>query len=118
MQTTTFTALIEKEGDGYVALCQEFDVASQGDTVEEAKANLREAVELFLECAAPDEIARRHHPEFSISRLEAAHGLAAGFRLGPPGRSHRRVGAMFGITRIEQALLHQRDRWFRLMSGS
>jgi predicted RNase H-like HicB family nuclease len=74
MQTTAFTALIEREGDGYVALCPEFDVASQGNTIEEAKVNLLEAVELFLECAAPDEVARRHHPEILISRLEAAHG--------------------------------------------
>ena len=74
MRTIAFTALIEKEGDGYVALCPEFDVASQGGTVEEAKANLQEAVELFLECAAPDEVARRHHPDISISRLEAAYG--------------------------------------------
>ena len=39
-----FTALVEREGDGYVALCPEFDVASQGDTVEEARQNLAEAV--------------------------------------------------------------------------
>ena len=42
-----FTALVEREGDGYVALCPEFDVASQGDTVEEARRNLVEAVALF-----------------------------------------------------------------------
>ena len=47
-----FTAVIEKEGDGYVSLCPELDVASQGDTVEEASANLKEAVELFFERAS------------------------------------------------------------------
>jgi predicted RNase H-like HicB family nuclease len=62
MKTThEFTALVEREGDGYVALCPEFDVASQGDSVEEAKRNLAEAVSLFLETADPSEITRRQH---------------------------------------------------------
>jgi predicted RNase H-like HicB family nuclease len=59
MPTSSYTAILEKEGDPYVALCPELDVASQGPTVEEATANLREAVELFLECADPQEIAER-----------------------------------------------------------
>ena len=50
-KTTQVTALIEREGSGFVALCPELDVASQGDTVEEARANLIEAVELFFETA-------------------------------------------------------------------
>jgi len=66
----TFTAIVEREGDGYVALCPELDVASQGDTVEEARANLREAVELFLETASPEEIAERLHAEIYVTRLE------------------------------------------------
>ena len=66
----SFTAIVEREGDGYVALCPELDVASQGDTVEEAHANLREAVELFLETAGPEEIAERLHPEVYVTRLE------------------------------------------------
>ena len=45
------TAIIEREGDGYVSLCPEVDVASQGDTIEEARENLREALELFFETA-------------------------------------------------------------------
>ena len=57
--TSTYTAILEKEGDLYVALCPELDVASQGATVEEATANLKEAVELFLECADPEEIGER-----------------------------------------------------------
>ena len=45
-QVRQFTALIEREGDSYVALCPELDIASQGDTVEEARQNLTEALEL------------------------------------------------------------------------
>jgi predicted RNase H-like HicB family nuclease len=69
-----FTAVIEKEGDGYVSLCPELDVASQGDTVEEASANLREAVELFFESASAKEISHRLHEEVFVTRLEIAIG--------------------------------------------
>ena len=55
------TAIIEKEGDGYVSLCPEVDVASQGDSIAEARANLIEALELFFETASPDEINSRFH---------------------------------------------------------
>ncbi len=54
-----FTAVIEREGDGYVATCPELDIVSQGDTVEEARYNLVEAVEGFFEVAAPSEVQRR-----------------------------------------------------------
>jgi predicted RNase H-like HicB family nuclease len=74
MQKTSYTAIVEKEGDMHVALCPELDVASQGRTVEEATANLKEAVELFLECADPGEIARRLHGEVFVTRIEAVHG--------------------------------------------
>lgn len=74
MATRSYPAIIEKEGDGYVALCPELDVASQGDTVESATANLKEAVELFLECADPAEINRRFHTQVFVTRFEAAHG--------------------------------------------
>ena len=53
------TAIIEREGDGYVSFCPELDIASQGNTVEEARRNLAEAVELFLESADPSEIKGR-----------------------------------------------------------
>lgn len=66
------TALIEREGDGYVALCPELDIASQGGTVEEATANPREAVELFLEAADPTEVEQRPHTEVYVSRLEVS----------------------------------------------
>jgi predicted RNase H-like HicB family nuclease len=69
-----FTAVVEKEGDGFVALCPELDVVSQGDSVEEARANLREAVELFLECASPQEIEERLHAEVYVSAFEVASG--------------------------------------------
>jgi predicted RNase H-like HicB family nuclease len=54
-------AIIEREGDGHVSLCPELDIASQGATIEEARDNLREALELFFESALPDEIAQRLH---------------------------------------------------------
>ena len=74
MTRNTYTAIVEKEGDAFVALCPEFDVASQGATVEEATANLREAVELFLETADPSEIERREHTEVFVTRFEATVG--------------------------------------------
>ncbi|HEX9732153.1 MAG TPA: type II toxin-antitoxin system HicB family antitoxin [Thermoanaerobaculia bacterium] len=74
MPTQSFTAVLEREGDLYVALCPELDVASQGKTVEEARENLREAVELFLECADPSEIEARLHSEVFVTRFEAAYG--------------------------------------------
>jgi len=74
MPKTSYTAILEKEGDLYVALCPELDVASQGTTVEEATANLKETVELFLECADPEETERRLHGEIFVTRFEAAHG--------------------------------------------
>ena len=69
-----FTAVIEREGDGYVSFCPEVDVVSQGDTVQEAWANVREAVELFFETASEDEILRRLHKEVYITRLEVIVG--------------------------------------------
>lgn len=70
MTTSSYTAIIEKEGSLYVALCPELDVASQGTTVEEATANLKEAVELFLECADSEEITRRLHVQSGVPRAE------------------------------------------------
>jgi predicted RNase H-like HicB family nuclease len=68
------TAIIEREGDGYVALCPELDVASQGKSIEDARKNLQEAVELFLETADPSEIQRRRHSEVFVTRLEVEVG--------------------------------------------
>jgi len=73
MKNYSLTAVVEKEGDGYVSLCPEVDVASQGNTIEEAMVNLKEAVELFLECASPEEVADRLHSEVFVTRFEAVH---------------------------------------------
>lgn len=70
MAMSSYTAIIEKEGNLYVALCPELDVASQGKTVEEATANLKEAVELFLEHADSEEIKRRLQTQVGIPRTE------------------------------------------------
>ena len=75
--TRTFTATIWREGDGFVSLCPELDIASQGDSVEEARVNLREAVELFLEAASPGEVAERLNTEIYITSLEVTDGQAA-----------------------------------------
>ena len=68
------TAVIEREGDGYVALCPEFDIASQGETVDEARANLREALEIFFETASPEEIRTRLHDEVYVTHVEVRVG--------------------------------------------
>ena len=68
------TAIIEREGDGYVSLCPELDIASQGDTVEQARDNLHEALELFLETASPEEMRVRLHDEIFVTQLEVAVG--------------------------------------------
>ena len=70
MAKDRFTAILEKEGNQYVALCPELDIASQGDTLEEAKANLKEAVELFMECADSEEIKQRLHTDIFITQFE------------------------------------------------
>jgi predicted RNase H-like HicB family nuclease len=70
--TRTLTAVLIREGDGFVALCPEIDVASQGDSVEEAKANLREAVELFFESASAEEVKDRLASESYVSPLEVS----------------------------------------------
>ena len=63
------TAVIERDGDGFVALCPEVDVASQGSTVQEARANLKEALELFFETASESEIMRRLRSEVYVADL-------------------------------------------------
>lgn len=68
------TAVIQRENDGYVALCPELDVASQGDTIESARENLREALELFFECASPDEIHERLGEDVFVTQIEVAIG--------------------------------------------
>jgi predicted RNase H-like HicB family nuclease len=59
------TAIIEREGDGYVSLCPEVDVASQGTTIDGARVNLIEALELSFETADASEVQSRMHDEVS-----------------------------------------------------
>ena len=66
------TAVIEREGDGYVATCPELDVVSQGGTVEEARLNLVEAVEGFFEVASLSEIRRRLKTETYVMPIAPA----------------------------------------------
>jgi predicted RNase H-like HicB family nuclease len=68
------TAIIEREDGGYMSFCPELDIASQGDTIEEARDNLREALELFFETASPPEIKTRFHEEVYVTRVEVAVG--------------------------------------------
>lgn len=68
------TAIIEREGNGCVSLCPEVDIASQGDSIEEARDNLQEALELFFETASAEEIKQRFHNEVFVTRLEVAVG--------------------------------------------
>lgn len=72
--TRQLTAVIEREGDGFVALCPEVDVASQGDSVDEARTNLQEALELFFETASEAEIRDRFHGEVYVTQVEVAVG--------------------------------------------
>jgi len=72
--TNTLTAVIQREGEGYVSFCPELDIASQGRNVEEATSNLQEAVELFLESASSSEIRTRMHTEIYITKMQVAFG--------------------------------------------
>lgn len=68
------TAIIEREGNGYVSFCPELDIASQGNTVQEARENFREALELFFETASPSENDQRFHEEVYVTRVDIAVG--------------------------------------------
>jgi predicted RNase H-like HicB family nuclease len=69
-RTEELTAIIERDDETYVALCPELDIASQGGTVDEARANLEEAVELFFDTADDSEIDRRLSPERHVVRFQ------------------------------------------------
>jgi predicted RNase H-like HicB family nuclease len=69
-----FTAIIERDGDGFTSLCPQLDIASQGSTVEEARTNLIEALELFFEVADPAEIQDRLRSEVFATNLEVVVG--------------------------------------------
>ena len=68
------TAIIEREGDGFVSLCPELDIASQGNTIEQSRDNLKEALELFFETASPEEKKRRLHGEIYLAQVDVSVG--------------------------------------------
>lgn len=68
------TAIIEREEDGFTALCPELDIASQGQSIEEARANLIEALTLFFETASPSEVSRRIRSEVFVTQVEVPVG--------------------------------------------
>ena len=70
----SLTAVIQRSEKYFVAQCPELDVVSQGKTVEEARSNIAEAVELFLETASAAELKQRLHKEIYISPLEIGVG--------------------------------------------
>jgi predicted RNase H-like HicB family nuclease len=73
-QPLRFTAIIEREDDGFVSLCPEFDIASQGSSIEEAGANFGRRLSLFFEAADPSEVARRSHREIFVTQVEVTVG--------------------------------------------
>jgi len=72
--THRLTCVIEREDDMYVSLCPELDIASQGDTIEQARANLIEAVEAFLESADAGEVRQRLRDEVYVTPIEVRVG--------------------------------------------
>lgn len=79
--------VIEPEDDWYVSYCDELGIASQGETVIEAKKNLEEAIEMFFEDASQSEILSllaplkpespveiQHHPEITVMQRREEQG--------------------------------------------
>lgn len=66
------SVIIQRENQGYVSLCPELDIASQGDTDEDARKNLREALDSFFECAPLKEIQQRMPGKIYVSQIEVA----------------------------------------------
>ena len=64
------TAIIERENNGFFALCPKLDIASQGISVEDARANLVEALTLFFETADEEEVSRSLRHEVSVTQVE------------------------------------------------
>lgn len=93
----TLTATILREDDGFFAICSELDIASQGETVEEARENLREAVELFFEAAHPNEIRQRLNSEIYITMQKAIE--TSTITVPVPLHSEIRIGTLMSIIR-------------------
>ena len=68
------TAIIEREDDGFVALCPELDIASEGASIEQARSNLIEALTLFFETASSSEVNRRTRHEVFVTQVEVPVG--------------------------------------------
>lgn len=60
-------SIIEREGNGYVSRCPQFDIASQGDSIEQARDNLREALTIFFETASDDEVQHRRREDTFVA---------------------------------------------------
>ena len=73
-QLKQLTCIIEREDNGYVSLCPQIDIASQGESVEEARKNLVEAIELFFEMASQQEVLARVYSEIYVTQIEVAIG--------------------------------------------
>ena len=73
-QFKQLTCIIEREGDFYVSLCPQIDIASQGNSIEEARKNLVEAIELFFKMASPNEILARVYSEIYVTQIGVAIG--------------------------------------------
>ncbi len=73
-QPLRLTAIIEREDGGFVSLCPELDIASQGSSIDEAKANLVEALALFFETADQSEVVRRFRSEVFVTQVEVPVG--------------------------------------------
>jgi predicted RNase H-like HicB family nuclease len=74
VRSQRLTAIIQREGDGFTALCPELDIASQGSSIEEVRTNLVEALTLFFETAAPSEVSRRFSSEVFVTQVEVPVG--------------------------------------------
>ena len=72
MKTVCLSVVLNQEADGYVSLCTELDIASQGSTIEEALSNLKEAVEGFFETASPQEVQERLKKPSLFTHIEVA----------------------------------------------
>lgn len=68
------TAVIHREDAGFVAFCPELDIASQGNSIQDARDQLREALELFFECASPTETESRMGDDVFVTHVEVSIG--------------------------------------------
>jgi len=73
-QLKQLTCIIQREDNGYVSLCPQIDIASQGESIEEARKNLVEAIALFFEMASPQEVLARVYSEIYVTQIEVAIG--------------------------------------------